>query len=85
MNAARSPTTAFAAGPVRIFDAVDALVLQRREAARKDRLADQRDRLAQVERADHGPLAGALLAGGVENLVDQRLAVFVLLGEDVAW
>jgi hypothetical protein len=39
--------------------------------------------MAEVERADHGPLAGALLAGGVENLVDERRAVFVLLGEDV--
>ena len=31
-----------------------------------------------------GPLAGAFLAGGVEDLVHQRLAVLVLVGEDVA-
>ena len=39
--------------------------------------------MPEIERGDRGPLAGALLAGGVEDLVDQRLAVFVLLGEDV--
>ena len=84
MKAARSPTAALTRGPFKNLRGFDALLLERREAARKDRLADQRYRLAEIERADDGPLAGALLAGGVENLIDERLAVFVLLGEDVA-
>ena len=62
----------------------DALFFQRREAAREDRLADERYRLAGIECADHGPLAGSLLSRGVENLVYQRLTILVLLGEDVA-
>ena len=84
MNSLRSVGDLSLARALQDFRGGDALVLQRREAARKNRFADQRDRHAQVERADHGPLAGAFLAGGVENLVDQRLAVVVLLGEDSA-
>jgi len=60
-----------------------ALFLQRRQAARKDRFADQSQRLTQIERADRRPLARALLAGRIQNLIDNRLAVFVLLGKDV--
>ena len=70
-------------GPCRIFDSSHTLVLQRREAAREDALTDQRDGLAQVERGDRRPLAGSLLSGRVEDLVDHRLAVVVLLGEDL--
>ncbi len=55
----------------------------RGEAAREDALADERDGHAEVERGDGGPLAGAFLAGGVEDLVDHGLAVVVLLGEDL--
>jgi hypothetical protein len=57
-------------GPLQDLRRRDALFLHGRQAAREDRLADQRHRHAQVERADAGPLAGALLAGGVEDLVD---------------
>ena len=70
-------------GPCEDLGGGDALVLQRGEAAGEDALADQGERHAEVERGDHGPFAGALLSGGVEDLVDQRLAVVVLLGEDV--
>ena len=45
--------------------------------------ADQRQRHALVQRGDGRPLAGALLAGGVQNLVNQRLAVGILLGKNV--
>ena len=61
-----------------------ALVLQGGNAARIDRLGDQRDGDAEVLRGDDRPFAGAFLAGGVEDLVHQRLAVGVLEGEDVA-
>ncbi len=59
-----------------------ALIFNRREAARENRFANQRDGHAQIERADAGPLAGAFLSGGIENLVHHRLAVFIFLGED---
>ena len=62
----------------------DALVLQRGDAAGINRFGNQRDGDAQVLRGDDGPFAGAFLAGGVEDLVHQRLAVGVLEGEDVA-
>ena len=84
MNFARSPDLDLRPRPAQDFGRLDALVLQRRKAARKHGLADQRDRLAGVERTDDRPFAGALLAGGVQNLVDQRRAVLVLLGKDVA-
>ena len=71
-------------GPLQHLRREHALLLHRRQAAREHRLADQRHRHAQVERADASPLAGALLAGRVENLVDDRRAVLVQLAEDVA-
>ena len=40
--------------------------------------------MPEVERGDRRPLAGALLAGGVEDLLDERLAVLVPEGQDVA-
>ena len=49
-----------------------ALVLHGGEAACEDGLADEGQRHALVERLDAGPLAGALLSGGVEDLLDQR-------------
>ena len=61
-----------------------ALVLHGAQAAGINRFADQRDRHAQVERADAGPLAGAFLAGGVEDLVHHVLALLVLVSQDVA-
>ena len=52
---------------------VDPLVLHRREAPGEHRLADQRDGHPQVQRRDARPLARALLAGGVEDLLHQGL------------
>jgi len=40
--------------------------------------------LAKIERAEDGPLAGALLACRVQNLIDERLSVFVFFGKDLA-
>ena len=44
---------------------------------------DERERYAVVERRDGRPLAGALLTGGVTDLVEQRVTVGVLVLEDV--
>ena len=81
MNALRSPAKA-GFGPLQDLRSFDALVFHGGQAAGEDGFADQRDGHAEVERADAGPLAGAFLAGGVEDLIDHRLAVIVLLGED---
>ena len=63
----------------------DALVLLGREAAGEDRLGDQGQRHAQVAGRDDRPLAGPLLAGGVEDQVDHRLAgLGIVEAEDVA-
>ena len=63
----------------------DALVLLGRQAAGEDGLGDQGQRHAQVAGRDDGPLAGPLLAGGVEDQVDHRLAgLGVVEAEDVA-
>ncbi len=42
---------------------------------RINRFGHQRDGNAQILRVDHGPFAGAFLAGGIENLVHERRAV----------
>ena len=68
----RSPSNLACSARSRTLGGGDALVLERGEAAREDRLADQRDRHAESSAQMHGPLAGALLAGGIEDLVDQR-------------
>src|SRR5690606_15879115 len=49
-----------------------ALVLERREDAGVDGLGDEGERHTQLQGVDRGPLAGALLACDVEDLVDQR-------------
>ena len=54
------------------------------EAAGEDGLADQCQRHSLVEGGDGGPFAGALLAGGVEDVVQHVAAVLILLREDVA-
>ena len=70
--------------PAQNFLRFQPLVFERRQAARKHALADQCHRLPLVERADHRPLARALLSRRIQNLVHQRRPVVVLLGEDVA-
>ena len=51
-----------------------ALLLQRAQRPGEHRLGDPGQRDAELERVLGGPAAGALLLGGVEDHVDQRLA-----------
>eukprot|EP00053_Salpingoeca_punica_P006791 m.63469 g.63469 ORF g.63469 m.63469 type:complete len:387 (+) comp13851_c0_seq2:114-1274(+) len=60
------------------------LTLERGEAAGEDGLGNQSDGGAHVQRVDRRPLAGALLAGRVLDLLHERLAIGVLEGKDVA-
>ena len=84
MNAFGSPLNV-GVGPVQDLRGGDALVLLGREAAGEDGLGDQGQRDAQVEGRGDGPLARPLLAGGVEDQVDHRLAgLGVVEAEDVA-
>lgn len=53
------------------------------EAAGKHRLADERDGGALLERRNRRPLARALLPGLVQDLLDQRRTVGVLVRKDV--
>jgi hypothetical protein len=59
------------------------LVLESTEAAGEDSLADQGDRHAEVQSVDGGPLAGALLASLVEDLVNKGSAIVVVVVEDI--
>ena len=61
----------------------EAFLLQRGKETRKDGLADQRQRRPVVQRRHRRPLAGALLAGRVQDLVDQCIAPLVAEGQDV--
>jgi len=47
----------------------------------KDRLADEADRHTPVQSLDHRPLARALLARGIENLVHQRRTIGIPMGQ----
>ena len=58
----------------------DALVLQRRQHARRDGRLDRGRRNAELLRLDRRPFAGALLAGAVEDDVDHRLAGLGIVG-----
>src|SRR5581483_4504381 len=58
------------------------LFLQGGDATGVNRFADQSDRNAEIHGGDDRPFAGALLAGGIENLVHHRLAVGVLEREN---
>jgi hypothetical protein len=63
------------------------LLLDRRQAAREDGLADERDGHAEVERVHGGPLARSLLARTVKNLGHEGNTVVVVelenLGRDL--
>ena len=63
---------------------LDAFVLHGADAAGEDRLGDQGHGLGQIGGIDHRPLAGALLAGGIEDFVHQRETILVLLGQNVS-
>src|SRR5690606_39592631 len=62
----------------------DALFLRGGQRARKDRLADERQWRALLERLDHGPLPGALLTRSVQDGIQNRLAALVYVAEDVS-
>lgn len=59
------------------------LVLEGRQAAGEDSLTDQGDGHAEVQSVDGGPLAGTLLAGLVEDLLDEGSAIVVVVVENV--
>lgn len=63
---------------------IGTLVLHGRKTAAQDGLGNQGDGHAEVQRVDGSPLAGALLAGLVEDLLDEGLAVIVVVVHDVA-
>ena len=61
----------------------DPFVLERGDEAGEDRFGDERDGRAVVEAGEDGPLAGAFLAGGIEDFVDEITAVGFLELEDM--
>ena len=61
----------------------DTLVLEGRQAAREDSLADQSDGHAKVEGVDGGPLAGTLLTSLVEDLLNEGSTIVVVEVKDV--
>lgn len=74
-----------AADELQLLGRAGALALDGGEAAGEDGLGDQGHGHAEVERVDGGPLAGSLLAGGVEDLLEEGLAVgLVVVVHDVA-
>ena len=62
----------------------DTLVLLSTQATGKDGLANESDGHTKVKGVDGGPLAGTLLTGLVEDLVDERCAVVVVVVENIA-
>ena len=52
----------------------NALVFHRRHTAREDGFRNERQRDAEIERDLAGPLAGSLLAGGVQDHVHEIIA-----------
>lgn len=66
-----------------LFGRLNTFVLQRGQATSEHRLADQRDRYAEVEGGDRRPFTGALLAGRIANASDQRRSVFALVLQNV--
>lgn len=60
------------------------LVLEGGQAAGEDSLTDQGHGLAEVKSVDGGPLAGTLLAGLVEDLLNEGSAIVVVVVENIA-
>jgi hypothetical protein len=61
----------------------DTLVLDGRKATREDGFTDKSDGHAEVESVDGSPLSGTLLAGLVENLLNEGCAVLVIVLENI--
>lgn len=74
----------FDVGAGELLAGTSALGLQGGQASGEHGLTDQRDGLTHVEGVDGGPLARALLAGRVEDLLDERGAILIVVVEDVA-
>ena len=85
MSAFFAPAYFFVSGPLRILDAAtrSSLMAERQRAKTASAIVGRGH--AHVERVDAGPFAGALLAGSVENHVDQGLLLChrILLLQDV--
>ena len=69
--------------PVEDLSGFHPLLLHGGQAPSEDRLADEGQRHALVQGRDAGPLAGALLACGVPDVLHQGRAVLVLEAQDV--
>ena len=71
------------AGALEELGGTATLLLEGRQAAREDRLADEGDGHAEVESVDGGPLTGTLLASRVHDLLEKRRTVLVVEVENV--
>jgi hypothetical protein len=71
-------------GAFEFASGLDALFLQRGDAAAINRLGNQGDGNAQILRINNRPFPGALLSGGVQDPFDQRLAIAIPEGENIA-
>lgn len=77
-------TGEFGARATQDFASTDTLVLLGTQATGKDCLANESDGHTEVKGVDGGPLAGTLLTGLVEDLLDKRCAVVVVVVENIA-
>lgn len=68
-----------AADELELLGGAGALTLDGGEAAGEDGLGDQGDGHTEVESVDGGPLAGSLLAGGIEDLLEEGLAISLVV------
>ncbi|KAI6759042.1 hypothetical protein HG531_014038 [Fusarium graminearum] len=59
------------------------LVLDGGQASRKNRLSNQSDGHAEIESIDSGPFAGTLLAGLVEDLLNESCVIVVVIVHDI--
>lgn len=77
-------TGEFGARATQDVASTDTLVLLGTQATGKDCLANESDGHTEVKGVDGGPLAGTLLTGLVEDLLDKRCAVVVVVVENIA-
>ena len=70
-------------GSTENLGSADTLLLDGREAAGEDGLADEGDGHAEVEGVDGSPLSGSLLGSRVEDLGDEGNTVVVVVLENV--
>lgn len=75
---------AVAADKLKLGRSLPALILEGRQAAGENGLGNQSHWLAEIESVDGSPLAGALLASLVKNLLDEGRTVVIVVVHDVA-